>query len=56
MPISVGKLRRLLNSKHPYIERNFDAVVSVIRQSMLKAASFEPVVQSLKEQRLGTVS
>ncbi|KAL1199247.1 Protein RRP6-like 1 [Cardamine amara subsp. amara] len=56
MPINVGKLRRLLKSKHPYIERNFDAVVSVIRKSMLKASTFEPVVQSLQEQRLRTIS
>lgn len=48
MPINVGKLRRLLKSKLPYIERNVDAVISVIRRSMQNAAAFEPVVQSLK--------
>lgn len=55
MPINVGKLRRLLKSKHLYIERNIDAVISVIRRSMQNAAAFEPVVQSLKEWRHGTV-
>ncbi|KFK35633.1 hypothetical protein AALP_AA4G016400 [Arabis alpina] len=55
MPINVGKLRRLLKSKHIYIDRNIDAVVSVIRRSMQNAAAFEPVVQSLKECRHGTV-
>ncbi|XP_010515278.1 PREDICTED: protein RRP6-like 1 isoform X2 [Camelina sativa] len=55
MPINVGQLRRLLKSKHPYIERNFDAVISVIRRAMQNAAAFEPVVQSLKDWRPGTV-
>ncbi|XP_023643593.1 protein RRP6-like 1 isoform X1 [Capsella rubella] len=55
MPFYVGQLRRLLKSKHPYIERNFDAVISLIRQSMLKAAAFEPVVQSLRDCRPATV-
>lgn len=55
MPINVGQLRRLLKSKHPYIERNFDAVISVIRRSMQNAATFEPVVQSLKDRHPETV-
>ncbi|XP_048631926.1 protein RRP6-like 1 isoform X3 [Brassica napus] len=55
MPINVGKLRRLLKSKLPYIERNVDAVISVIRRSMQNAAAFEPVVQSLKTWHPGTV-
>ncbi|KAF8112094.1 hypothetical protein N665_0067s0015 [Sinapis alba] len=55
MPINVGKLRRLLKSKLPYIERNVDAVISVIRRSMQNAAAFEPVVQSLKSWHPGTV-
>ncbi|KAJ0249128.1 3'-5' exonuclease domain-containing protein [Hirschfeldia incana] len=56
MPINVGKLRRLLKSKLPYVERNVDAVISVIRRSMQNAAAFEPVVQSLKTWHPGTVS
>ncbi|CAN6990039.1 hypothetical protein IGI04_002415 [Brassica rapa subsp. trilocularis] len=55
MPINVGKLRRLLKLKLPYIERNVDAVISVIRRSMQNAAAFEPVVQSLKTWHPGTV-
>ncbi|KAG7585614.1 3'-5' exonuclease domain [Arabidopsis thaliana x Arabidopsis arenosa] len=55
MPITTAQLRRLLKSKHPYIERNFDAVISVIRRSMQNAAAFEPVVQSLKDWRPETV-
>ncbi|AEE33102.1 Protein RRP6-like 1 [Arabidopsis thaliana] len=55
MPIVVAQLRRLLKSKLPYLERNFDAVISVIRRSMQNAAAFEPVVQSLKDRRPETV-
>uniref|UniRef100_A0A1J3HPW1 Exosome component 10 n=1 Tax=Noccaea caerulescens TaxID=107243 RepID=A0A1J3HPW1_NOCCA len=56
MPINVGSLRRLLKSKLPYIDRNIDALVSVIRRSMQNAAAFEPIVQSLKESRRETVA
>ncbi|ESQ33213.1 hypothetical protein EUTSA_v10003636mg [Eutrema salsugineum] len=55
MPVSVGKLRRMLNSKHPYIERNVDSVVSVIRQSMHNCAAFESAALSLKDVSPGIV-
>lgn len=55
MPASVGKLRRMLKSKHSYIERNVDSVVSVIRQSMRNYAAFESAAQSLKDWSPGTV-
>ncbi|CAH2046625.1 unnamed protein product [Thlaspi arvense] len=53
MPINAGKLRRVLKSKLPYIDRNVDAVVNVIRRSMQNAAAFEAVAQTLKTSRLG---
>ncbi|XP_010550642.1 PREDICTED: protein RRP6-like 2 isoform X2 [Tarenaya hassleriana] len=56
MPVTTSKLRRLLKSRHLYIERNIDSVISVIRQSMQNASAFEATVQSLKEGRLETVS
>ncbi|CAH2079523.1 unnamed protein product [Thlaspi arvense] len=56
MPVSVTKLRRILNSKHPYIERNVDSVVSIIRQSMQNCAAFESAALSLKDASLGTVT
>lgn len=55
MPVSVGKLRRMLKSKHPYIERNVDSVVSVIRQSVQNYAAFESAALSLKDATPGTV-
>ncbi|KAM1305908.1 hypothetical protein PS2_008402 [Malus domestica] len=47
MPVTTSKLRRLVKSKHPYIERNLGSVVSIIRHSMQNAASFEPAVEHL---------
>ncbi|KAG2325319.1 hypothetical protein Bca52824_008047 [Brassica carinata] len=55
MPVSVGKLRRLLKSKHPYIERNVDSVVSLIKHSMQNCAAFESAALSLKDASPGTV-
>ncbi|KAK0600373.1 hypothetical protein LWI29_014363 [Acer saccharum] len=51
MPLTPNKLRRLLKSKHPYIERNLGSVVSIIRDSMQNAAAFEATAQHLKEGR-----
>lgn len=55
MPVTTSKLRRSVNSKHPYIERNLGSVVSIIKHSMLNAAAFEDAVELLKEWRAQTV-
>lgn len=49
MPTTTSKLRRLVKSKHPYIEHNLVSVVSIITNSMLNASAFEAVEQYLKE-------
>ncbi|XP_039063756.1 protein RRP6-like 2 isoform X2 [Hibiscus syriacus] len=48
MPVTAHKLRRLLKSKHPYVERNLGVLVSIIRQSMQNAVAFEAAAQQLK--------
>lgn len=55
MPLSVAKLRRLLKSKHPYIERNVNSVVSLIKHSIQNCAAFESAALSLKDASPGTV-
>ena len=55
MPVMPSKLRRLLKSKHSYIERHLSSVVSIIRHSMQTSAAFEAAVQHLKERRMETV-
>ncbi|KAI3809440.1 hypothetical protein L1987_25413 [Smallanthus sonchifolius] len=52
MPVTPGKLRHLLKSRHPYIERNLGSVVSIIRHSMQNAVAFEPVAKKLKEEHI----
>ncbi|KAL5547215.1 hypothetical protein UlMin_006902 [Ulmus minor] len=53
MPGSTSKLRRLVKSKHPYIEHNLASVVSIIQNSMENAAAFETAAEHLKEGRMG---
>ncbi|OMO70391.1 hypothetical protein COLO4_28619 [Corchorus olitorius] len=48
MPTTAGKLRRLLKSKHPYVERNLGSVVSIIKHSMQNAVAFEAAAQQLR--------
>ncbi|KAL6507822.1 hypothetical protein OROGR_024017 [Orobanche gracilis] len=55
MPLSTNQLRRVLKSKHQYIERNLDSVVSIIRHSVQNAAAFEEAAKLLKERRLELV-
>ncbi|XWS57890.1 hypothetical protein CRYUN_Cryun09bG0212100 [Craigia yunnanensis] len=52
MPVTASKLRRLLKSKHPYVERNLGAVVSIIKHSMQNAVAFEAAAQQLRMGRV----
>jgi exosome complex exonuclease RRP6 len=56
MPVTTNKLRRLVKTKHPYLEHNLDSVVTVIRHSIQNAAAFEAAAQQLKEGNATTVS
>lgn len=56
MPLTSSKLRRLVKSKHPYVEHNLDAVVNIIRHSIQNAAAFEEAAQQLKEAQAATAS
>ncbi|KAB2005308.1 hypothetical protein ES319_D11G261000v1 [Gossypium barbadense] len=52
MPVAAHKLRQLLKSRHPYVERNLGAVVSIIRHAMQNAVAFEAAAQQLKMGRM----
>lgn len=56
MPVTGSKLRRLVMSKHPYIERNLGSVVSIIRHSMQNATAFEAASEQLKKGRTENAS
>ncbi|KAF5197026.1 Rrp6-like, partial [Thalictrum thalictroides] len=51
MPLTAGKLRRLLSSKHSYVERNLGSVVSIIKRSIENATAFESVAEQLQNAR-----
>ncbi|KAK4396725.1 protein RRP6-like 2 [Sesamum angolense] len=53
--LTTNQLRRVLKSKHPYIDRNLGSVVSIIRHSIQNAAAFEGAAKHLKERRLEMV-
>ncbi|GAB2273458.1 hypothetical protein Dimus_008251 [Dionaea muscipula] len=53
MPVTTGKLRQLVKSKLPYVERNLGSVVNIIRHSIQNAAEFQAVAEQLKEGRNG---
>ncbi|KAJ4980150.1 hypothetical protein NE237_010930 [Protea cynaroides] len=56
MPLSAGKLRRLVRSKHPYVERNLSSVLNIIESSIQNGAAFEIVAEQLKRDHLETAS
>ncbi|PIA54091.1 hypothetical protein AQUCO_00900575v1 [Aquilegia coerulea] len=56
MPLTIGKLRRLVKAKHPYVEVNVDSIIDIIKNSIQNAAAFEPAVQQLKNGRQETVT
>ncbi|KVI09493.1 3'-5' exonuclease domain-containing protein [Cynara cardunculus var. scolymus] len=56
MPVTPGKLRHVMKSRHPYIERNLGSVVSVIRHSMQNADEFEEAAKKLKEDHIRMVA
>ncbi|KAG9452076.1 hypothetical protein H6P81_004980 [Aristolochia fimbriata] len=51
LPVNAGKLRRLLRSKHPFVEKNIGSVVGIIKSSIANAAAFQAVSEQLKEAR-----
>ncbi|XP_030517572.1 protein RRP6-like 2 [Rhodamnia argentea] len=52
MPVTTGKLLRLVKSRHPYVERNLASVVSIIRNAIQNSDAYEPMVELLKERRM----
>ncbi|KAL3326005.1 hypothetical protein AABB24_036958 [Solanum stoloniferum] len=52
MPLTPSKLKGLMKSKHPYVERNLGSVVSIIRASVQNSAAYEAAAEQLKERRL----
>ncbi|XP_043725821.1 protein RRP6-like 2 [Telopea speciosissima] len=56
MPLNAGKLRRLVRSKHPYVERNLGSVLNIIKSSIQDASAFESAAEQLKKGHLEIAS
>ncbi|XP_074590061.1 protein RRP6-like 2 isoform X2 [Curcuma longa] len=52
MPTTSGNLRRLLKSKHPFVECHLLSVIEIIKHSIANSSSFEGIAKQLKEKRL----
>ncbi|KAL5720609.1 hypothetical protein ACHQM5_013262 [Ranunculus cassubicifolius] len=52
MPLTASKLRRVLNSRHSYLERNLGSVVNVIKKSIENASNFEDIAEQLHKARV----
>ncbi|XP_072999326.1 protein RRP6-like 2 [Typha latifolia] len=51
MPLSSGKLRQLVKSKHPFVERYLSSVIGIIRSSIAGSSAFESIAEQLKNRR-----
>lgn len=49
LPVTTGKLHRLLKTKHSYIERNLSSVVNIVRRAIQNSAAYEAEAESLKQ-------
>ncbi|XP_042484358.1 protein RRP6-like 2 [Macadamia integrifolia] len=56
MPLNAGKLRYLVRSRHPYVERNLGSVLNIIKSSIQNASAFESAAEQLKKGHLETAS
>lgn len=56
MPVTSGKLQRLVKSKHPFVERHLNCVIGIIKSSIANSSAFEGITEQLKEGRLELVS
>eukprot|EP00262_Sarcandra_glabra_P006411 TRINITY_DN18691_c0_g1_i1.p1 TRINITY_DN18691_c0_g1~~TRINITY_DN18691_c0_g1_i1.p1 ORF type:complete len:729 (-),score=148.11 TRINITY_DN18691_c0_g1_i1:140-2080(-) len=56
MPVASGKLRWLVKSKYPYVERKLGSVISIIRSSIENADAFESAAEHLNEGQEETAS
>ncbi|RDX74405.1 Protein RRP6-like 2, partial [Mucuna pruriens] len=57
MPVIISNLRRIVGkSKLPYVERNLDVIVNIVRHSMQNPAAFEEAALRLKEEHAASLS
>ncbi|KAI0524872.1 hypothetical protein KFK09_004262 [Dendrobium nobile] len=52
MPQSSGNLRRLVKSKHQYVERHLNAVSSIIKNAIANSSAFESIAEEIRKERI----
>lgn len=52
MPVSFGKLRRLVKSKHSLVERHLNTIINLIRGAIENSSEFESIAEELRNARL----
>ncbi|XP_020586128.1 protein RRP6-like 2 [Phalaenopsis equestris] len=51
MPQSSGSLRRLVKSKHHYVERHLNAVLRIIKNAISNSSAFESIAEEIRKGR-----
>lgn len=55
MPVTSGKLKRIVKSRNPFLERNLKDVINIIRDAIAASGAFESIVEQLKKGKLEEV-
>ncbi|XP_062200590.1 protein RRP6-like 2 [Phragmites australis] len=52
MPVTAGKLKRIVKSRNPFLERHLGHVITTIRSAMENSDAFESIAEQLKKGKL----
>lgn len=55
MPVTSGKLKRIVKSRNSYLERHLSTVISIIRDAISASGAFETIAEQLKKGKLEEV-
>lgn len=56
MPQTSGSLRRLVKSKHQYVERNLNTVLKIIKNAIANSSAFEDIAVELRKKHLESLA
>ena len=56
MPTTTEDLRRIVKTKYPFVEDNFDIILDIVWNATQNSSAFEAIAEQLKKARLGQVS
>jgi hypothetical protein len=56
MPTTAEDLRRIVKSKYPVVDANFDIILEIVWNATGHSNAFEAIAEQLKKVQLGQVS